>query len=180
AHPHHRGPRGGPRSGGRRSLAGYPAFEGRPPRRARWRLPRSGHRRPRPRGRADRPRAQAAGRWGMDGSAVSRTADPDAPRGARALPRPDALLARARERRGGLLHQPIPDHRGEGDLDARDLRRRRRVGGGVREAQISTLEIYDAVAVSVVACARRQSLARLRAWNAEVGLAAVWTGGALQ
>jgi glycerophosphoryl diester phosphodiesterase len=45
---------------------------------------------------------------------------------------------------------------------------------------ISTLEIYDAVALSVVACARRQSLARLRAWNAEVGLAAVWTEGALQ
>ena len=50
----------------------------------------------------------------------------------------------------------------------------------IEEKVISTLEIYDAVAVSVVACARRQSLARLRAWNAEVGLAVVWTGGALQ
>jgi glycerophosphoryl diester phosphodiesterase len=50
----------------------------------------------------------------------------------------------------------------------------------IEEKVISTLEIYDAVAVSVVACAKRQSLARLRAWNAEVGLAVVWTGGALQ
>jgi len=50
----------------------------------------------------------------------------------------------------------------------------------IEEKVISTLEIYDAVAVSVVACARRQSLARLRAWNVEVGLAAVWTGGPLQ
>ncbi|PYM45444.1 MAG: hypothetical protein DME16_17520 [Candidatus Rokuibacteriota bacterium] len=50
----------------------------------------------------------------------------------------------------------------------------------IEEKVISTLEIYDAVAVSVVACARRQSLARLRAWNAEVGRAVVWTGGALQ
>jgi glycerophosphoryl diester phosphodiesterase len=54
-------------------------------------------------------------------------------------------------------------------------------GSSVAEEKvISTLEIYDAVAISVVAARERESLARLRAWNAEVGLAAVWTEGALE
>jgi glycerophosphoryl diester phosphodiesterase len=48
------------------------------------------------------------------------------------------------------------------------------------EKVISTLEIYEAVAISVVAARERESLARLRAWNAEVELAAVWTEGALE
>jgi len=50
----------------------------------------------------------------------------------------------------------------------------------LEEKVISTLEIYDAVNISVVAVGGLQSLARLRGWNAEVGLAALWTRGALE
>jgi len=50
----------------------------------------------------------------------------------------------------------------------------------IEERVISTLEIYDAVAVSVVAARGRESLMRLRAWSPEARLAAVWTSGALQ
>jgi glycerophosphoryl diester phosphodiesterase len=50
----------------------------------------------------------------------------------------------------------------------------------IEERVISTLEIYDAVGVSVVAATGRESLTRLRTWSAEARLAAVWTRGAFE
>lgn len=50
----------------------------------------------------------------------------------------------------------------------------------IEEKVISTLEIYDAVAGSVVAAVGRESLTRIRAWSAEARLAAVWTSGTLE